>query len=143
MTNTQNNKTNIKTAKMKERIRHLATIAMLLVVALCATSCSDDDGDGGGTQGFIVGTWRDSFSTGYTEYVFNSNGTGTEREYDAADGGYGTTHAFDYTYDGTSGSLYISYDDGYSEFYTVEWLSSSSVRLTARGETDIIELTRL
>ena len=129
---------------MKERIKHLAMLVVVMAMALCAASCSDDDNDGGGggTQGSIVGAWRYTFSTGYVEYVFNANGTGTEREYDSADGGYGTTHAFDYTYDSTSGSMNVRYDDGYSEVYTVEWLSSSSVRLTPRYDSESMVLTR-
>ena len=130
---------------MKERIRHLAMLVVVMAMALCTVSCSDDDDDdngGGGTLGSIVGTWRYTFSTGYVDYVFNSNGMGMEREYDTVDGGWHSPHAFYYTNDSISGSMNVSYDDGYDEVYTVEWISSSLVRLIPRYDSETMVLTR-
>lgn len=77
----------------------------------------------------LVGTWRSTFTGGYTTMTLNSNGNGTMQEYDKYDGGYGTKHYFTWKYNANTGKLTMT-EDGYSEVYIVKSVTSSTLKTT-------------
>ncbi|MBQ7818065.1 MAG: hypothetical protein IJ341_00040 [Bacteroidales bacterium] len=74
---------------------------------------------GGSTENLIVGEWRCNFSTGYVLMNLGADGSGWEDEYDEADGGWYGKDYFQYTYDSSSKTMTIIYDDGDYEQYKV------------------------
>ena len=74
---------------MKERIKHLAMLVVVMAMALCVVSCSDDDDEGSSVdKAKLIGTWilesQDKGVYGISNYTgneggsitFNADGTG-------------------------------------------------------------------
>ena len=85
-----------------------------------------DDGDS--QTSMLYGTWRHTFSTGYTVLVINPDGYGSWREYDRNDGGWMDEEVFSYSYDGRSGILTVRGTD-YTERYKVTTLTRTTLVL--------------
>lgn len=87
------------------------------------------------SESLLVGTWRHNFSSGYSVKCFRANGTGYEQEYDEDDGGLGSKHNFEYTYNEKTGKLKLTYDEGdeiddcETWIYEVVYLTSSTLEL--------------
>lgn len=106
--------------------RSLSGVSVLLVLftlVFTFTSCSSDDDDSSSTSNSIVGTWlyeetdEDGDYNSYT-LVFNSNGTGTARNYYTYDAmTVDITDAFDYKYDEEDEELVIILNEEGSEIY--------------------------
>lgn len=115
-----------------------AFLLMVLAVGVTATSCGSDDDDDNKksetTTSGIVGTWKQTFSSGYIILTFNSNGTGSYVEFDSADGNHSQT--FSWTMRGNNVALVD--DDGNIETYTV--VSLTSTNLIWKYEDDDNEL---
>ena len=65
---------------MKERIKHLAMLVVVMAMALCVASCSDDDDEGSSVDtAKLIGTWTlvsQDFDYGPTsDYTGNEGGS--------------------------------------------------------------------
>ena len=84
----------------------------------------------------LVGTWRHSFSTGYVEITFNSDGTGRQYEYDSSDRGHEySIDEFSYSFDGRY--VTVRYDDGDKSIIQILSLSATKlVMMSSDGYTE-------
>lgn len=87
-------------------------------------SYDDDDDDNYATTYSLVGTWRLDFDGGYQEVTFKSNGTGIMHEYYEW---YGETesYTFSYTYNESSKRLKIIDEDGDTQIFYIESITST------------------
>lgn len=84
----------------------------------------------------LVGTWRHSFSSGYVEITFNSDGTGRHYEYDSSDRGHEySIDEFSYSFDGRY--VTVHYDDGDKDIIQILSLSATKlVMMSSDGYTE-------
>lgn len=84
----------------------------------------------------LVGTWRHSFSSGYVEITFNSDGTGRHYEYDSSDRGHEySIDEFSYSFDGRY--VTVRYDDGDKDIIQILSLSATKlVMMSSDGYTE-------
>ena len=99
---------------------------MGFAVVSCSSDDKDDDG-GNNTEVVesLVGTWKCTFSTGYQLVTFKSNGKGTLLEVDEEDEDY--EEAFTYTYNASSKTLKINWEDDDPEQWQVVSLTSKKL----------------
>ncbi len=96
-----------------KRFMNLCLVLMALAAtALTTQSCGGDDEKKSDDLdvSVLVGTWKEYFSTGYSTYTFNADGTGVGKEVDPADRKV-STWTFTYTYDATTKILVIIDDE--------------------------------
>ena len=108
----------------------LLSLLVILFMGFAVVSCSSDDkDDDGGNNTEVVesleGTWKCTFSTGYQLVTFKSNGKGTLLEVDEEDEDY--EEAFTYTYNASSKTLKINWEDDDPEQWQVVSLTSKKL----------------
>ena len=108
----------------------LLSLLVILFMGFAVVSCSSDDKDDDGGNNTevvesLVGTWKCTFSTGYQLVTFKSNGKGTLLEVDEEDEDY--EEAFTYTYNASSKTLKINWEDDDPEQWQVVSLTSKKL----------------
>lgn len=108
----------------------LLSLLVILFIGFAVVSCSSDDKDDDGGNNTevvesLVGTWKCTFSTGYQLVTFKSNGKGTLLEVDEEDEDY--EEAFTYTYNASSKTLKINWEDDDPEQWQVVSLTSKKL----------------
>jgi len=121
---------------MKETIKYLTMLLMVLACGMI-TSCGGDDSDDGGSGGgsgtdtpsenVLLGTWRDTDGSWWETFTFNSNYKGTFT-YHSRDGRRESV-SFDYSYS--------SYDSKNSSGVVVmKWTSSGKMTYMKAGTSE-------
>ena len=115
---------------MKKIFNYLLIATLLIGTAVSFSSCKDDDKENenspvnNGTTSStynIIGTWKNTYDSGYTLLTLNSNGTCICKDVDYTYGTY--TDYATYTY---SNGVITFYDNGEIETYRIKWLNANS-----------------
>ena len=117
----------------------LSLLALVVAVALCGifAACGDDNDEPKGNTPSLVGTWENTGRSGYIQWTFRANNTGS-----ALAVFYGETpepaSEFTYINDTKTGNVSITYQgDDYTLIYHVEELTGT--QLVVKGVN--IEMT--
>jgi hypothetical protein len=101
---------------MKELMKHLSCLLILLLAGMALPSCGDDDDepDDSSVKSLIVGTWEKTYEEAYGSFVY----TDTNRMILKADGtGQGIEH------------YYTTEPDLDPDYYTFTWSYNESTRI--------------
>lgn len=103
---------------------------LLFAVMLCGTfmGCSKDDDKKGDEALGLVGTWRQTFSSGYILMYFDETGYGWSHEYDDDDGGWYDKEWFTYVYKPSTESVIIEWRD-YDDIESMNIISLTESKL--------------
>jgi hypothetical protein len=122
---------------MKDLMKHLSCLLILLLAGMALPSCGDDDDEPDGSSSAFVGTWEESYEyDGYTytdRATFYSNGTGKViANYATTDPREESfTETFNWSYDESTRILTLtgtnSEDDDWASYYVEEVNSTRAV----------------
>lgn len=109
---------------MKKIFNYLLIATLLIGTAVSFSSCKDDDKENENSPTYnIIGTWKNTYDSGYTLLTLNSNGTCIWTDVDYIDGTY--TDYGTYTY---SNGVLTFYVDGEIGTLRIKWLNANSIQ---------------
>ncbi|MGM9842239.1 MAG: lipocalin family protein [Candidatus Limisoma sp.] len=127
---------------MKQTIKYLAMLMVLLSFGLTSASCSDDDDDVKDPETpTLIGSWKDTSQSNPVIWTFNADGTFETLEYIS-----GTPYSEfgQYTYDESTGEVEVNFNGDYSWYFKVLSITSDELVITdGKVEGQTRTLTRV
>lgn len=113
-------------------------LCTLFAVGIACCGCNDDKKDDNNNDSSIVGTWQCKFSSGYQQYIFNTNGTGSLFEIDHGELDY--AEYFTYQLQGTILILtYTENDEADVEVFSEVTIKGNTMRwIDLDGDPEVL-----
>ena len=106
-------------------------VLMCMLLGMGFVACNDDDEEQNTTNSSvsansIVGTWKYTYSKGYRQLTFNSDGTGREVWVEFGDQ---EIDEFRYTFDASTGNCVMSFASGYTGTGIIRFIASNKISI--------------